>query len=496
MNFTQDNEIYDLKYAYRTAIILASIPLLVMYTEAMLIPSLPTIQKEFGVTEAEVAWILSLFLAFSTVSAAIFGKLGDVYGKKKILMIAMLIYTLGAISTGFANNFTILLISRAIQGIGGAMMPLAFSIVREEFPPRMIPQVQGIISAMFGVGVLISLPLGAYISQYYGWQATYHTVIPFIIALDIVAFIFIRESRYRNPQKIDWLGAIFLSIILMAGIIGVSEAPNLGWSNFEVIVLFLISLSFLIIFALHERRTSNPIIPTYLLSNKNILIANFGIFLAGFVFQLMSQAITYIFQMPQPYGYALGILDTGLFMTPNAIVQLIVAPVAGRNLFKLGAKLMSLIGSSISAIGLLLLSYSAFISIPSLISTLVFTAIGSTLLNVSLINIVIFSVDRKNLGIATGLNTVFRNLGSAWGPAIAGTIMSQFQDSIKYGPIAINIPSRFAYELIFYITSSLFFLLLLSLLFTKEIFRKNNNFVNQSLNNNKEERKTSKTPMM
>ncbi len=176
-----------------------------------------------------VSWVLSLYLAFGTVSAAILGKLGDVYGKKKMMVIAMSIYTVGAIMTSYAQDFITLLIARAIQGSGMAMMPFAFSLVREEFPPRLIPQVQGIIGTMFGVGILLSLPLGAYISQNYGWQATYHTAIPFILLEDALVVLLIRESRYRARQKIDWIGAALLSITLMTGIIGISEGPRMGW---------------------------------------------------------------------------------------------------------------------------------------------------------------------------------------------------------------------------------------------------------------------------
>ena len=194
-----------------------------------MIPSLPSIQRQFGVSESMVSWVLSLYLAFGMVSAAILGKLGDVYGKKRMMVAAMSIYTVGAVMTSYAQDFTTLLIARAIQGSGMAMMPLAFSLVREEFLPKLIPQVQGIISAMFGVGILLSLPIGAYISQNYGWQATYHTAVPLILLEDVLVFLLIRESRYRAQQKIDWIGAILLSITLMAGIIGISERPRMGF---------------------------------------------------------------------------------------------------------------------------------------------------------------------------------------------------------------------------------------------------------------------------
>lgn len=471
------DEGYDLRYAYRLTLLLASIPLLVMYTEGMLIPSLPLIQRQFGVTEANVSWILSLYLAFGTVSAALLGKLGDMYGKKKIMMIAMLVYTAGAIFTGFAQDFITLLVSRAIQGLGIAILPLAFSLIREEFPPRLIPQVQGIISSMFGIGVLISLPLGAYISQYYGWQTTYHTAIPFIILVDILAFFLVKESRYRNPQKLDLLGAFLLSLVLVPGIVGIAEGPSLGWTSYEIVILLSITSLSLITFILIERRVQNPLIPMNLISNRNIIIANFGIFLAGFIFQLISQAVVFLLETPQPLGYGLDVLFAGLWMMPNAMVQLIVAPIAGKGLIKTGIKPMAFSGALISSAGLVALSYLSFIDLPHMISGIVISSLGSTLINVSLINLVILSVDRKVLGLATGLNTVFRNMGAAWGPSIAGTIMTQFQTTLLISNeplIEINVPSHFAYQLIFYTTASLFLILAVLVTLAKEVINEKN----------------------
>ncbi|MDT7889001.1 MAG: MFS transporter [Desulfurococcales archaeon] len=265
-----------------------------------------------------------------------------------MMILAMSIYTVGATLTSYARDFAILLIARAIQGSGMAMMPLAFSLVREEFPPRLIPQIQGIISAMFGVGILLSLPLGAYISQNYGWQATYHTAIPFILLEDMLVFLFIKESRYRTQQTIDWVGALLLSCTLMSGIIRISEGSRMGWGSSLVIILGLLSLASLTVLVLYERRLENPLIPLTLISNRNMAIANFGIFMVGFTFQLMAQANTFIFEMPRPNGYGLSILETGFWMLPNAVVQLITAPIIGRQLMKIGTKKLSIAGALVA----------------------------------------------------------------------------------------------------------------------------------------------------
>ncbi|MGC8543295.1 MAG: MFS transporter, partial [Vulcanisaeta sp.] len=353
---------------------------------------------------------------------------------------------------------------------------LAFALVREEFPPRMIPQVQGLISAMFGVGMAISLPLGAYISQTLGWQATYHTVYPFIILEDLMVYIYIRESRIRNPQPIDWVGLFLLSTSLASGLIAVTEAPTYGWTDplvMSLLILFVLGFG---VFILYETTIGYPLVPISLLSNRNVLASNLGVALAGFALFLMAQALTYLLESPKPLGYDLSILSTGIMMIPMALVQMITAPIAGRVITDIGAKKLAIIGSSIAIVGLLLLTYTSFYGLSYVIMSMSVLAAGVSMVNVSVINILVFSVGRRNMGLATGLNSVFRNIGSAWGPAVAGSVMSMYQASVLLSlkPILwITLPAKFSYQLMFLITSALYVMaIIIIVVLTQEIFIK------------------------
>ena len=152
---------FDLKYANRNLILFALLAASVMYIEIMLTPSLPDIQKYYGVTYGQVSLILALYTVFGTAINPIVGKLGDIYGKKKILVYVLISYCVMVTLTSFAPNFNVLLISRTFQGIGLGIFPLAFSLVREEFPRNLVPKAQGLLSAMFGAGLALGLPLGA-----------------------------------------------------------------------------------------------------------------------------------------------------------------------------------------------------------------------------------------------------------------------------------------------------------------------------------------------
>lgn len=478
MKAARNEGTYDIAYAKRAMLVVVILPLLVMYTEAMLTPALPTIQKEFGVNPNDVSWVLTIYLLVGTVSVALFGKLGDMYGKKKMFLVALGFYTLGVILNGFAQSFQWLLVTRAIQGFGMAIFPLAFSLVREEFPPKMVPQVQGMISAMFGVGMVIALPLGAYVTQNFGWRWTYHSAAPFAIIMFILAWKILRESRYINPGKLDWPGALILVWAVVPALVAVTRAPNVGWKAEQTIVLFVVSIIGLIALYLWEKRADNPLIPLDIISSRNPAIVNLGIMFAAFGISMMSQANTYIFQMPSPYGFGKTILQSGLLMTPQALVMLIVAPLAGRIMPKVGAKPLALAGALIASSGLGILAKYAPELPPNhlwaFIAMITYVGAGITLMNISLINILVFSVPPRVMGVATGANSLFRNFGSTWGPAVAGTVMSTYYvlAQIPGVPVPIKIPTTRAYEVLFGGAATVYLLLAILVLATREVMKR------------------------
>ncbi len=452
---TRNGQTYDIGYAKKAMLVVVILPLLVMYTEAMLTPALPTIQKEFAINPNDVSWILTIYLLVGTVSAAIFGKLGDMYGKKKMFIVALGFYTFGVIFNGFAPSFRWLLFSRAVQGLGMAIFPLAFSLVREEFPPEMVPQVQGMISAMFGVGMVIALPLGAYVTQHWGWRWTYHSAVPFVVLMLFLAWRILRESRYINPGKLDWPGAVFLSWAVVPALVAVTRAPNVGWGARQTILLFAVSAVGAIVLVMWERHVDNPLIPLDIIGSRNPAIVNVGIMFAAFGISMMSQANTYIFQMPPQFGgFGKTILQSGLLMTPMAGVMLVVAPLAGKLMPRVGAKPLAIVGSLIAASGLAFLSkYATHLSLWQFVGMITYVGTGITLMNISFINILVFSVPPRSMGVATGANSLFRNFGSTWGPAIAGTVMTMYY--VLFQPpgappwVHIRIPTSKAYEVLF-----------------------------------------------
>ena len=182
--------------AWKVLAILSCIATMVMYAETMLIPAIPDLIKDFAVSYSMSSWILTAYLVSGAVMTPIAGKLSDIYGRKKILLIIMVIYAVGVCLAGFSSNIFFMIIARAIQGIGMSMFPIAFGIVRDKFPREKISIGQGVITSMFASGAVIGLAVGGIIIQNYGWRTTFFTILPVaaILLLIIRRFIFVNDN--------------------------------------------------------------------------------------------------------------------------------------------------------------------------------------------------------------------------------------------------------------------------------------------------------------
>jgi EmrB/QacA subfamily drug resistance transporter len=406
-------------------VLLSLTAIMIMFTESMLIPALPTLQAEFNTTATWASWILSIYLVAGAVATPIFGKLGDTYGKKKLLVICMSLYTLGVVANGFAWNIQSLLVFRALQGLGMGMFPLAWGLIRDEFPPEKVAMSTGIISAMFGVGAAIGLVVGAWICENFGWRMTYHAVIPLAVGVTLLAFYKLQESPIRNPSKVDVIGATTFSVAILTFLVAMTEGERWGWTSLNTLGLIAVSLVFVVLFGLVEWRVRDPMIDLGVLSKRNVLFTNISAFVVGLGMFMMFQSITYLARMPPPVGFGSSIFEAGLLQVPGSILLLAAGPLAGRLVSKRGAKLPVVLGSIVLSISFYFI-YVFHYTQAQVVFGLIFMSVGMGLVMVSMINIVIQSVSQFETGIATAMNSIFRTIGGVIGPTIAGVLLARY----------------------------------------------------------------------
>ncbi len=500
-----NSKVTDVKiplHAWKLLGILSCIATMVMYAETMLIPAIPDLINEFKVSYGMSSWILASYLVSGAVMTPIAGKLSDIFGKKKILLIIMTIYLAGVSFAGLASNIQFMILARAIQGIGMSMFPIAFGIIRDEFPREKISIGQGFITSMFASGAVIGLSVGGVIIHDYGWRATFYTIIPVAIMLLIIIkfFTHIRENEIRHdiqPQKssdnlpkqieekehanisfsdfgfgskkfslaqIDIKGAIllastiisfllFMTLIETSGFGNSTNYISTGNSNYVLGPLAAIGTSSLIAFIIMERRARNPLIEFSLLLNKTILPANLIIMIVGMSMFMIFQTIPILVREPSPVGFGENALNTGKVQLPFAIILLIFGPTSGFIISKLGSIKPIIIGTIITTLGFFTLLI--FHSTEELVSiNLAILSTGLSLTSVGAMNIVILSTPKKFTGISLGMSSLIRIIGASIGPAVAGMYMQTNQLLIDLQGKMIYVPSGISFTLIF-LTASL-----------------------------------------
>lgn len=453
-----------------TLVILSTIGLIVMYIETMVAPALPDFIKDFNISYNTAPWILTSYLVVAVVMTPILGRLSDMFGRKRILLSGLVVYAIGTFAAGFATNIYFMLIARAVEGIGIGIFPVAVAIVRDQSSEKRLAYNQGIITSMFATGAVIGLAAGGTIIHYFGWRATFFTVLPLLILLIILVVRFIHDknkehsnanssSTYDNSSKndskvssinskIDIKGAIVFSIGITSILLTITNVEgNMSFTNWIVIgSLSTIGFISLLAFVYIENRAISPLIELKLVLSKVLLSSNILRMISGLFMFTILNTMPILIRNPKPIGFGENAINTASIIIPFMIAYLAIGLSAGFILSKLGNIKVILIGSVVCVIGFTNLVLF-FHSLEPLLAGLAILGIGSQLLHQGAININLVSTPKNQTGISFGISNVFYLMGSAIGPTIVGMYMQVNQVSIN--GITGSFPSSQSYILIF-----------------------------------------------
>lgn len=464
--------------------ILGSTILITMYGETMLLPAIGDIIRDFDISYSTSSWILTAYLIAGAVMTPIAGKLSDIYGRKKMVLIIFVVYIIGITLGGFSSNIYMLLLARIIQGIGISMFPIAFGIIRDQFPPSKIAIGVGIFSSMFAAGAVVGMAIGSTIVQNFGWQATFLTIIPlaillwFIIQKKIKNDNPLRENTYthkadnkntlnsdvkNNPvstsstynQHIDVKGALALAFSISSFLLTLTYFANINgqtdeslkMDSFVFVSLIALTIVSLIAFIFVEKRAKEPLIPLKLITDKVLLPSNILLLVFGITMFMVYQTIPILVTSPAPVGFGGNAIQSAMVQLPFMIVFLIFAPSSGFIVAKIGNFKPIIVGSLLTSIGF----FSLFIfhsSQDAISINLVLISAGLSLTQVGAFNIALQHTPVKFSGVSIGISVVLVLIGSSIGPVIASTFMQTFQE-MSAEPSGESIPSSLSYTLIF-----------------------------------------------
>ncbi len=464
-------------HARRILIVLATAALFVSFVETMLTPALPDLATFFSnAPYTTVAWILTAYLLVGVATIPIFSKLGDVYGKRRILAIVLSVYAVAVALTPItpilgaeagltrAQSIYLLIATRGLQGIGLAMFPLALAMAADSLPKERIAPAQGLVAAMFGVGSALGLVGGSGLIESLGWQVAYASIVAPVALLPILARTWLPEGHRGTGSPIDYLAAGLLGGGLALFLLGVTLGPTWGWTAwapaalsgrpFGAPMLFVLALLLILGFVARSLRSPHPLIDLGRLRERNIAIGYTGAILVGLAMYSAFVALTVLVEYPI-VGLGLSILSFGLMSIPTTAAMFVAGPLVGRGIARYGPRPMILLGSSISAAGfaLLLAFHGTFLE---LIVESVPTFVGLVAILVSVTNVIAVSSRRGESGIHMGLTEMFQDLGASVGPVVVASLLATFTRIVRVpsgdgpaGSVSALVPSATAFDLIF-----------------------------------------------
>jgi MFS family permease len=453
--------------AWVTLGILSSTLLVVFFSETMLLPAIPEIMQDFSISYGTAAWIFSSYLIVAAVMTPIAGKMSDLYGKKKVLLVLLTMYAAGIAAGGFADNISFLLASRIIQGVGLAAVPAAFSLLRDTFPPAKLAIAVGVFGSMYSAGSVVGLLVGATIIQSFGWHSTFFSIVPFAAAVTLLIAKFVKENKgqlmapvntqenrdkKRAAPSIDIKGALALSATIIAFLMALTlvETGINSETLPQIGIAFVVSVISLTVFVIIERRIALPLVDLRLLKDKTLLPSYIILMATGITMFMAYPAIVQLVRSPVPLGFGGDAVDAANVQLPFMIMFLVFASITPLIINRIGKLNPIIIGGLVSLIGSLglLMFHSTEITVST---NLAIIASGLSMTITATWNIVVSSSPKSFIGISVGVGALLLFIGMAMGPALAGVYMES-HETIK--GIQGSYPSLYSYSLV-YITSAL-----------------------------------------
>jgi MFS family permease len=451
------------RYAWFTLAILSSTLLTVFFSETMLLPAIPEIIQDFNISYGTAAWIFSAYLIVAAVMTPVAGRLSDLYGKKKVLLILLTIYIAGLTAGGFADNISFLLATRIIQGIGLAAVPAAFSLLRDTFPPAKLAIAIGVFGSAYSAGSVVGLLAGASIIQNFGWHATFLSIAPMAAIVTAVIARFVKDSSDKDAQlqllsvkgsgdakkrsTIDIKGVLALSATITSFLIALTLIQT-GVSSVnlpQIAAAFVASAISLSVFVILERRIVPPFLDLRLLKHKILLPSYILLIATGITMFMIYPTIVQLVRSPIPLGFGGDSVDAANVQLPFMIMFLVFASITPFIINRIGSIKPTIIGGIISLIGGL--SLLMFHSTEFEVSTnLAVIASGLSLTITATWNMVVSSSPKEFTGISVGVGALLLFIGMAIGPALAGVYMEN-QETVE--GVEGSYPSPGSYNLVF-----------------------------------------------
>lgn len=414
--------------------VLALCGIVVSLMQTIVVPLIPDLPRLLNASASDASWVITATLLAAAVCNPISGRLGDLYGKRRVLLISLALMVTGSAVCALSAGLIPVVVGRVLQGCAIGVIPLGISIMRDELPPERLGSAMALMSATLGVGGAIGLPLAAFVAQHADWHALFWMAAAVgALALLLVAFV-VPESPLRAPGRFDVPGAIGLTAGLVCLLLAITKGGDWGWGSGVTLGLFAAAALILPLWGFMEWRSRHPLVDLRTSARRPVLVTNLATVIVGFAMFGMPLVLPTLLQGPKATGYGLGLslVESGLFLAPGGLVMMLLSPLSARVSARRGPKVSLLLGTLVIAAG-----YAATLGLMSsawqvLIGSSMIAA-GVGLAYAAMPALIMSSVPASETAAANGLNALMRSIGTSASSAVISVVLAHM--TVSLGPL-------------------------------------------------------------
>lgn len=436
--------------SWATTTVLALCGMVVALQQTLVVPLLPDFPVILGVSAEDSSWLVTATLLSAAIFTPVISRMADMYGKRKMLILALAVMTAGSLVAAIGGSFGSLIAGRAMQGFASSLIPVGISVLRDELPKEKVASAVALMSATLGIGSALGMPMSGLLYNAYGWESLFWVSAALGLVFVVGVLLLVKESKITTPGRFDIAGALVLSVLLTAALLAISKGASWGWTSPLTLGLFALSLALLAGWIPLQLRVNQPMIDLRTAVKRPVLLTNVSSFflcVAMFVNMLIT---TQQLQIPEQtgYGFGLSVLVAGLAMVPSGLAMVALSGAAGAMLNRWGGKPTIIFGGAIMA-----LTYIARVFLDDAVWQII---VGATLVNVGVAfsyaampTLIMSAVPITETASANGVNALIRSLGTTVASALTGLILATMV--VEYN--GVPLPSLNAMHLSFWLAA-------------------------------------------
>ncbi|WP_327118183.1 MFS transporter [Streptomyces sp. NBC_01341] len=430
--------------------VLAFCGVVVAIMQTIVVPLLPHIPGLTGATPAAASWLVTVTLLTGAVFTPVLGRVGDMYGKRRVLVASLGVLVVGSVLCGVSSHIGLLIAGRALQGAAIAVVPLGISILRDELPPERVLSAVALMSSTLGIGAAVGLPVAAVVIENFDWHTMFW--VSAVIGLIDIALVlrFVPESPLRSRGRFDAVGALGLTAALVCLLLAVTQGGDWGWTSVRTLGLLVAALVIALVWGAYELRVGTPMVDLRVSARPAVLLTNVAALLIGFAFYANSLVTAQMVQEPKATGYGLGasLVVSGLCLLPGGVTMVALSPVSARISAKHGPRTSLALAAGIIAVGYVVRYFTSH-SLSFIIAGATVVSAGTAIAYSALPALVMRGVPVSETGAANGLNTLMRSIGQAFCSATVAAVLA----NLTFLAGGREAPTLGAYRLVFLIAA-------------------------------------------